>query len=460
MKSALFSFLFLLPGSFLAQVEILGLSFWQSPSLDIYEIPNHLSKEKKPLRSVTPDSMGIFKALLDINEITTLQICDQNNCGIFYVQPKTRYLIELPQLEQENTYIEDQQEVELLFYKLDSTDINYQILGFEAWMDNYLADIYQLKDIRSNEFIIKIREFKAQAAAIYGQQDESFLTNYIKYSIGLTIDNFSVVGGPTKEDKFEFYLQTDSIDYKHPKLLEYAQLFYQAYDGQVSQALRQQIDRSFLTTNTKALIEALLGDPFVYNQAWAEFVAVQQILEHEQNGRISKLQTLEMLYFLKENAQQLQLKEATRALIEQNSSLTAGQILDKSLLVEDLGLSIQNNQLIYLHHYIPGNQKCIAEMIALKRLAERYKDKVQVISLYPTDIEWTLADQKAFEGANWPRAAVQISSPLWALLDWSSAPSYVLLDANLKVIYLNALGPLPNARTQTIDLILHQLIQQ
>ena len=183
-------------------------------------------------------------------------------------------------------------------------------------------------------------------------------------------------------------------------------------------------------------------------------------MEHEQNGRISKLQTLEMLYFLKENAQQLQLKEATRALIEQNSSLTAGQILDKSLLVEDLGLRVQNDQFIYLHHYIPGNQKCIAEMIALKRLAERYKDKVQVISLYPTDIAWTLADQKAFEGANWPRAAVQISSPLWALLDWSSAPSYVLLDANLKVIYLNALGPLPNARTQTIDLILHQLIQQ
>ena len=184
------------------------------------------------------------------------------------------------------------------------------------------------------------------------------------------------------------------------------------------------------------------------------------IIEGEQTNRIPKELALELLMNLSKVGLQKGLRDAAAYFWLEKSKLANGQTWNRSYVEKQLGLRLEPNQYLYLHHYIPGNQKCIAEMIALKRLAERYKDKVQVISLYPTDIAWTLADQKAFEGANWPRAAVQISSPLWALLDWSSAPSYVLLDANLKVIYLNALGPLPNARTQTIDLILHQLIQQ
>ena len=197
----------------------------------IYQIDNHLSQQKNWLQRVSPDSMGIFNAQLDLQTITTLQICSSNKCALFYTQPKGRYLIELPEVEQQTFYNQDQQDVELLFYQLDSNDINYRILGFEAWMDNYIADIYQLKDIRSNEFILKVLAFKAETAMVYGEESNTFLRDYIKYSVGLTIDNFSVIGGPSKDDKYNFYLQTDSVDYTQPKLIEYAQLFYENYDS-------------------------------------------------------------------------------------------------------------------------------------------------------------------------------------------------------------------------------------
>jgi hypothetical protein len=120
---------------------------------------------------------------------------------------------------------------------------------------------------------------------------------------------------------------------------------------------------------------------------------------------------------------------------------------------------LEPKQYIYLHHYIPGNQKCIAEMAALKRLAERYKNKVQIITFYPSEATWTTADKKAFEGVNWQRLDLPKTATLWQQLGWESTPAYILLDPQLKVLYLDALGPLPNARTQTIDLILSQLIQ-
>lgn len=458
-KHLIFISILLLCSSFEAQVQLRGLSFWNEATLDIYQIDNHLSRQKTWLQRVSPDSMGIFNAQLDLQEISTLQICGSNKCALFYTQPNGRYLIELPEVAQQTFYNQDQQELELLFYRLDTNDINYRILGFEAWMDNYIADIYQLKDIRSNEFILKVLAFKAETAMVYGEESNAFLRDYIKYSVGLTIDNFSVIGGPSKDDKYNFYLQTDSVNYTQPKLIEYAQLFYENYDSQVELKVRNAIDISIQANSLDGLIKALQQDPYIYNAAWAEFVALEVVIEGEQANRIPKDLALELLLALSKNGQQKGLRDAATYFWLEKSKLSNGQYWSKSYVEKQLGLRLEPNQYVYLHHYIPGNQKCITEMAALKRLAQRYQNKVQIISFVQADAVWTNADKKAFEGANWQRLDLPKTATLWQQLGWKSSPAYILLDPQLKVLYLDALGPLPNARTQTIDLIFSQLFQ-
>jgi hypothetical protein len=207
------------------------------------------------------------------------------------------------------------------------------------------------------------------------------------------------------------------------------------------------------------LIKALQQDPYIYNVAWAEFVALQMIIEGEQTNRLQKELALELLLSLSKNAQQKGLREAATFFWLEKSKLSTGQKWSKNYIENDLGLRLVPHQYIYLHHYIPGNQKCIAEMAALKRLAERYKNKVQIITFVQADAVWTNADKKAFEGANWQRLDLPKTATLWQQLGWKSAPAYILLDPELKVLYLDALGPLPNARTQTIDVIFGQLFQ-
>ena len=58
-------------------------------------------------------------------------------------------------------------------------------------------------------------------------------------------------------------------------------------------------------------------------------------------------------------------------------------------------------------------------MAALKRLAERYKDKVQIITFVQQDAVWTNADNKAFEGAKWQRLALPKTATLWQQLGWN-----------------------------------------
>ena len=447
---------FLFCTSLWSQVQIRGLSFWNTAELQIYELSNHLSKEKKWLQTVKPDTMGIFNTQLELRTITTLQICGGSKCGLLYTQPRSRYIIELPE-EKAGFYNEAEQDIELLFYNLDSNDINYRILGFEAWMDNYIADIYQLKDLRSDEFILKVLAFKAEAAAVYGNDTSAFLRDYIKYSIGLTIDNFSIIGGPTKNDKYSFYLQTDSVDFSQPKLVEYARTFYQKYETQLDQNTFQTIESALVYSNLKLLIETLIKDPYIFSPEWAEFVALQLILSYDENKRIDKLQTLELLKTLARTGRQSGLRSAANYYWLEKSKLDNGLYWDKNYVANELNLSLWPGQYIYLHHYIPGNQKCIAEMAALQRLAKRYENKLQLITFYPSEQSFTKADQKAFESATWQRVSFAKTHPIWQQLSWSSAPAYILLDPQLKVLNLDALGPLPNARTQTIDLILQQL---
>lgn len=448
--------LLLVAANTFGQVQIRGLSFWDAPALQIYQIDNHFSKQKIWLQTVRPDTMGIFNTQLELKTIQTIQICAENKCALLYTQPNTRYIIELPQTESA-TYNEQQEDVELLFYQLDTNDINYRILGFENWMDNYIADIYQLKDIRSQEFILKVLSFKAQTAAIYGQDSTAFLRDYIRYSIGLTIDNFSVVGGPSKDDKYNFYLQTDSVDFSQPKHIEYARMFYDKYETQVDTKTRFEIESAIYAGQSNNLVRVLQKDPYIYSLQWAEFVALQLLIEFEQNKRIDKALLLELLKSLSKEGRQAGLKSAAAYYWLEKNLLQNGQTVDKSYLENELNLRIVPNKYLYLHHYIPANQKCIAEMTALKRLAKRYEDKLQIITFYPSEQIWTNADLKAFEGATWQKYAFSKSHGIWQLLSWSSAPAYILLDSKLKVLELDALGPLPNARTQTIDLVLSQL---
>ena len=275
--------------------------------------------------------------------------------------------------------------------------------------------------------------------------------------MGQTIDNFSVIGGPSKDDKFGFYLQTDTIDYHQPKLVEYAYFFYEKYETQVDQSTRLAIEMAIASANSTALVAALQNDPYIYNTAWADFVALQLILEFDQNKRIDKTLTLALLKSMATNGQQKSLRGAAHYFWLEKSKLDNGSYWDRNYVVDELHIELNANQYLYLHHYIPGNQKCIAEMAALKRLAKRYENKVQILTFYPSEQAWTNADQKAFEGANWQRLALPQTHALWQQLNWSSAPAYILLDSQLRVLNLDALGPLPNARTQTIDLILNQL---
>jgi hypothetical protein len=155
-------------------------------------------------------------------------------------------------------------------------------------------------------------------------------------------------------------------------------------------------------------------------------------------------------------AQQQDLRKAARYSAIQLNKLKVGKTVSYGFLGAQLQTELPN-KIICLHYFQPGNQKCISEIVALQKVAERHQQDLQLITIYPQQITWTKADTKAFEKVKWPLIGLKPDAELWNLLSWQSAPAYILIDRDQVVRFMPALGPIPNGSGQTIDTQIIQL---
>ena len=55
-----------------------------------------------------------------------------------FVEPNADYSIYYPKKNKHDPYKATGNDVEVAFLSLDSSDINYKILGFQRWVDSFL----------------------------------------------------------------------------------------------------------------------------------------------------------------------------------------------------------------------------------------------------------------------------------------------------------------------------------
>ncbi|MFN5735426.1 MAG: hypothetical protein ACK444_05205, partial [Flavobacteriales bacterium] len=172
-----------------SQVFIKGYApQFKNTTFDISIIEDHLSNFSKPIQRISIDTNGFFRTNLPLDRITKIRIGNAVFSGFMYVQPKARYTIDFLSQNEENIKFSRQEEIEFTFYNLDSTDINYKILGFQNWMDTYIADVYPLKDLNTEEFVTRIMWFKNEVNKEYKSDTCSFFRLYRVYSMGQAID--------------------------------------------------------------------------------------------------------------------------------------------------------------------------------------------------------------------------------------------------------------------------------
>jgi hypothetical protein len=434
-----------------SQTLLRGISNWKTTEVRAYSVTDFMTETEVEIGRAKVDTNDIFEFKFLNKEIEKVILRGANFYAWLYIQPKATYFIELPEPTQYVSSMERDKEIEMLFFRLDSTDINYKILGFEAWMDESISEIYQLKDIHPEQFIAKVRSFKQETASVYNKFESPFFFNYVKYSVGLSVDNFNIIGGPSKLDKFEFYLNEDSIHYKNPKFIEYAELFYEKYLYQLDKETKTMVEAALRKGSLADLTDALKEDPYILSKQRAEFVTLLICKEAYYQGYLDRALIYELLTTMK--------KESTYSehRLIANELLSLFQLMQIGMKAPDYTFTSSKHfyqykgKWVYLHVFDPSNERCIAEISALKKLQLKYGTSFQFITIYPSKELYTKSEQRNLDALTWDKFQLDQNHEIWKSLQLTSYPMYVLFDSNLVLHSSPALSPTPNGRYETIE---------
>ena len=449
MKNTIIILLTLLSHSVFAEVIINGYCDFPKATISLFEIEDYITKTEKKISETEVDDKGNFRLIFSSNDIKKIILRVNSNFTWMYIQPNSTYFIDIPKDGQITQFITNN-EIEMVFFRLASDDINYKILGFEAWMDNYLSDIYILKDKQPGEFVQKIAAFKKEVNDVYSKDTSLFFSSYLKYSIGLTIDNINFISAPSEADKFEFYIKDSPILINNNKYIEYLYSFYENYYYKLDQNLRAQLNTSIRNYDLENCLQTLKKDPYIQTEELAELILLMMINQRAFSQEISKT-ILNKIY---EKSINENYSTIAKNLLLKADEINIGDIFPNLVLDKKSQFTLQmlKGKPIYIHCFDPKNQKSITEISALLKLNEKYEKYINIISVYSKPKEdFSMSEQRNLNLIKWKKFELEPSENSWKILNIPSFPYYLFLDKDLVLLASPAISPSPNGSYETIE---------
>ena len=418
----------------------------------VSEIEDYITNSESIIYTTTVNERGQFVIDLEDIGLRKIVIRIKNSFAELYIQNNTTYYIEFPQESIDVINYFSGSETEILFFNLDSTDINYKILGFEAWMDDEMADLYILKDVEPVQFIDGILKFKAEVQEAYSSDTSSFFRDYIRYSLGKTVDNLYYFGSPSKTTKYDFFLKENAILHQNPAYMGYLNDFYDQYLFQMNKSIRVPLLESIYDNNAATMVKAISFDSLVPTQEFAELIALKIIQQEYHANRLPKNNLIYITNEIRKNSFYEQNAVIAENLIEEFYTIIEGDPLPIMNLTQDTQLKPSLNKFLYIHFFDPENPSSLSEISALRRLFEKYNSHIEFVTIYLNQgIRLSDFAERVLDGIKWDIYSLEYGHPIWKSLNIGAFPYYILVKNNQTIVGLPALGPTPNGVYETIE---------
>ena len=414
-------------------------------------IQDYLSDREETIARAKVDFDSTFTIQFSADATQKIVVRGLNNRAWMYVEPGASYEVFFPDRDPYIPPVKTGNIVELAFNNLAEDDINFKILAFQRWTDDYMSRYYPIKRTKPAEFQNKLDTFKLYVQRYYENEDDLFMLTYVRFSIA-QLDEIEFAGSRNRYEKYDFYIGSSPVYYKNDAYMTYVNKYYKNFVPRLSNKTNAQFYDAVLRSSPTLVMKALGTEYSLKNLRIREYVMIKALSEVFYSDDFPQTNIMAILDSVKERALFDEHKSIANNIIYRLTDLVPGAkgpsfvlpISEDSLLTHfDL-----KGKHTYLHFYDVHDEESILEINILKQLHEKYGEDINFVSI---GIQSEPSKKKEIVDLPWIHLDIPLADPLLNKFRVNAYPYYVLLDAANIVLGAPALKPTPNGKYETIE---------
>jgi hypothetical protein len=422
--------------------------------VEIFAVEDYLSMKEKLIATAQVKDDSTFTVNFFNAETRKIVVKSMNNEGYMYIQPAATYNIYFPIKNKYDEFRPLGNNVEIAFQDLPESDINFKILAYDRWMNNFLGDYFYKKNLNKLEFVHKLDTFKLNVFKAYENDTNFFFKTFVRFSVA-SLDNIQYLGARNRFEKYDFYLKNFPVSYTNPSYMEYFNSYYKNIDGKIAMETNNKTYLGLLKSSPTIMINALGEEYTLSNVRIRELVLIKYLGdnyftgEYPQTNILSVLDSLSAFSLFKEHKLIAKNLKSQLTEIHPGSKSPDFEIIAQNQQKTLNLLSFQKKHLYiqFIDFSIKESEK---ELELLIPLYEKYKTDVEFLTIVK-DSPTSKTQEEILSKLKWPYTFVNRDDLLLKNFKIASYPSYTLIDAYGYIVESPALKPTPNGKYETID---------
>jgi len=420
--------------------------------LEVFQIEDYISMKEASLAKTTVKADSSFRITFFADETQQIILRAKKNKTFLYVQPGSSYDIFLPEKDPYEPYRPNGNIVEVTFFGLDSSDINFKILSYLRWQDDFMGNNFILKTQKPLEFAKKLDEFKLNVEKAYAADTLNvYLMTYVRFSIA-QLDNLQYAAERNRYEKHDFYLKNFPVSYRNDAYMNYFNSFYEKMIPRLSMEANNRVYLGVLKSSPTLVMRALGSEYTLINMRIREMVMIRALSESFYTNDFPQTNILSILDSVANHGLFASNSAIAKNMIQRLTDLVPGgkcpDFAIQNVNGENKTLASYNGKFLYIQFMDPESTTSTMQIEPLRKLYDQYQEDVTFITIYPEQSEEI---RKVMSGTPWEHFELEESHPIFSKMKVSTYPYYILIDEIGYVVAAPALTPLPNGQYETID---------
>ena len=344
----------------------------------------------------------------------------------------------------------------MIFYQLDSSDINYKIVKFDRWIEKEMGGFYHLKKLKSDEYEKKYNDLKKKAENLVKKDTNLFFVYHVKFSFA-EMDDLEAVSSNLRIQNYVKWFHKIPLYYKNDTYMNYFNVFYENLLVYLKNSIKDNLYAAVINRSPSLAMKALEEEETLKNIQVREMALLQLMYEQCYEKRYPKTNLLFMLDSIRLRSKFVEHRKIATNIIERVTELSIGSKFPDFQLFSQLGDTISNTRLegkhVYLHFFDPNDENCLKELQPLVKLYDAYSEYIHFISI---QVLRTGSNERNLK-LPWATITLTEQDNFIKTAKIKVYPTYILLDATGNIVVNPALKPVPNSEYQTIEPLFFQI---